>query len=234
MQESSYTTKCGKDVLINREFRFKRLTLKFSKRKNSYVVTAPFFVSLEKIIAFIESAKSWFAKVEHVKKSEAIKKITPGQCINVLGQSLQVNFYPNPKSLTLISNDILEVHGSSSKFEIILLSYLKNLAKEKCFHYSSIYAKELKVEFHKLTVKEMRTRFGSCTSRKHLNYCWRIVMAPEHILAYLCAHEVAHLKEMNHSKKFWKLVEKICPDYKSSRKWLKQHGHELYKNFHKA
>lgn len=231
MPSNSYITECGKSILINREFRFRRLTLKFSRRENAYIVTAPFFVSFKKITAFIESAKAWFVKIENAKTQESAKKVTPGQSISVLGKLLRVDFFPNPKPLVLLKNDTIEVHGTLSKFETILLGYLKNLAKEKCTHYSSEYAQKLKVEFNRVTVKEMRTRFGSCTSHKHLNYCWRIIFAPEHILAYLCAHEVAHLKEMNHSEKFWKLVESLCPDYKSSRKWLKQHGNELYQKF---
>lgn len=231
MQSNSYITECGKSILINREFRFRRLTLKFSRKKNAYVITAPLFVSFKKITTFIESAKSWFAKVEATHTPELVKKITPGQYITVLGQSMQVNFFPNPKPLVLLNDDTIEVHGTLSKFETILISHLKSLANEKCLHYSSQYAKKLKVEFNKVVVKEMRTRFGSCTSHKHLNYCWRIIFAPEHILAYLCAHEVSHLKQMNHSEKFWELVESLCPDYKNSRKWLKQHGNELYQKF---
>lgn len=223
-----YTTDCGKSIFIERKFRFRRLTLKFSRKKNSYVVTAPMFVSFEKIIDFIESAKSWFTKAEAAHTQESAKKIAPGQSISFLGQPMPVHFFPNPKPLVLINGNTIEVHGMLSKFETILLTHLKNLAKEKCIFYTSQYAKKLKVEFNKITIKEMRTRFGSCTSHKHLNYCWRIIMAPEEVLSYLCAHEVAHLKEMNHSKKFWDIVEGLCPDYKASRKWLKQHGHELY------
>lgn len=231
MAPQFYTTVCGKNVLIKHKIRLKKLTLSFSKSQKAFVVTAPLFVSFSKIAEFIDGAKHWFSKVETVQQQEVTEKITPGSFISVLGKSLRVDFYPNPKSLVIEKEGVLEIHGITTKFESILVTHLKNLATEKCTQYSHEYAKKLKVEFATIAVKDMRTRFGSCTSHKHLNYCWRVVMAPEHILAYLCAHEVAHLKEMNHSKNFWKLVENLCPDYKISRKWLKQHGHKLYQNF---
>lgn len=231
MLSHSYITACGKNVLIVRKPQLKRLTLKFSNPKKSYVVTAPLFVSFSKIAEFIDSAKQWFLKVEASQQQEKSKKIIPGQFISVLGESVRVDFFPNPKSMVIAKDGALEVHGIVSKIESILSGYLKDLAKEKCLQYSSQYAKILNVEFEKLTVKDMRTRFGSCTSHRHLNYCWRVIMAPEPVLAYLCAHEVAHLKEMNHGKNFWALVEKLCPNYQSLRKWLKQHGQGLYQKF---
>lgn len=218
-------------MLIKRKIRLKKLTLRFSKSQKAFVVTAPLFVSFSKIAEFIDGAKHWFSKVETVQQQEVTQKITPGSFISVLGKSLRVDFYPNPKSLVIEKEGVLEVHGVVSKFESILVTHLKNLATEKYTQHSHEYAKKLKVEFAKIAVKDMRTRFGSCTSHKHLNYCWRVVMAPDPVLAYLCAHEVAHLKEMNHSKNFWALVSQLCPDYQNLRKWLKQNGQKLYQNF---
>ncbi len=195
------------------------------------MVTAPLFVSFSKITDFIDSAKQWFLKVETSQPQKEMKKVAPGQSIPVLGKLMRVDFFPNPKQVVVAKEEVIEVHGIASKFESILANYLKDLAKKKCTHYSNQYAKMLNVEFERLAIKDMTTRFGSCTSHRHLNYCWRVVMAPEPVLAYLCAHEVAHLKEMNHSKKFWALVEQLCPNYQSLRKWLKQHGQELYQRF---
>lgn len=195
------------------------------------MVTAPLFVSFAKIAEFIDSAKQWFLKVETAQQQEESKKIIPGQFISVLGKPMRVDFFSNPKPVVIVKDNVIEVHGITSKFESILVDYLKGLAVEKCTYYSHEYAKKINVQFEKIAVKDMTTRFGSCTSHRHLNYCWRVIMAPESVLAYLCAHEVAHLKEMNHGKKFWALVEQLCPNYQSLRKWLKQNGQELYQKF---
>lgn len=226
-----YTTACGKSVLIQRKIRLKRLTLRFSKKQKSFVVTAPSLISFSKITRFIDNAQDWFAKAELHYQQKMPQAIIPGQFLFVLGKSVRVDFIPSPKTMVLLKNDVLEVHGVLSKFGQLLINYLRDLAYEKFSYYSFEYAKTIGVKFKKLVIKDMTTRFGSCTSHGNLNYCWRVVMAPEPVLAYLCAHEVSHLKEMNHSKKFWSHVEQLCPDYKNLQKWLKFHGKELFSLF---
>ena len=152
----------------------------------------------------------------------------PGQTIQLLGNNVTLEFVEDCKVKVILKNDVLKVHGVRSKFKQQVMKFLKDLAFKKLSEYSNLYAKKLGVNIAKITVKEMSSRYGSCTSIGNLNYCWRIVLAPEPVLAYLCAHEVSHLKEMNHSKTFWMHVASLCPDYLSSRKWLKQNGKELY------
>ena len=80
------------------------------------------------------------------------------------------------------------------------------------------------VNYDKLTVKLQKTRFGSCSTKKNLNFNAVIALMPKDISDYVIVHELAHLKHMNHSASFWKEVEKIIPDYKDKRKWLKENG----------
>ncbi len=233
MQEQSYTTLCGKTVLVQRKIGLKRMTLRFSKKQKAFVVTAPILVPFSTVSRFIDGAKAWFTKVDlyqqqNLQQQNGSRIIEPGQSISILGNLVRVDFIPSPKLKVSLNNEVLEVHGVRSKFEQHLKKYLKNLAYEKLSHYSHEYAQILGVAFKKIAVKEMKTRFGSCTSVGNLNYCWRLIFAPEPVLAYLCAHEVSHLKEMNHSKKFWANVELLCPNYKHFQKWLKQNGKGLF------
>lgn len=228
MQQHLYTTTCGKTVLVKRKFGLKRLTLRFSKRQKAFVVSAPIFTSFSSITDFIDGAGAWFAKVDRYHQQAKPRMIVPGQMIPLLGKSVRVNFIESCQEKVLLVNGILEVYGVRSKFEKLLIKHLKGIAFEKFTHYSNLYAQNLSVSFKKLVVKEMKTRFGSCTSLGNLNYSWRVIFAPEPILAYLCAHEVCHLKEMNHSKRFWKLVGLLCPAYKQHKKWLKEQGKELF------
>lgn len=80
----------------------------------------------------------------------------------------------------------------------------------------------------KITVKDTSSRWGSCSVRGNLNFSWRLVLAPPHILDYLVIHELAHLKEMNHSARFWALVAEKCPDYRNHMAWLKSCGKQLF------
>ncbi len=89
------------------------------------------------------------------------------------------------------------------------------------------YAKELDVTYGRVTIRHQKTRWGSCSTKHNLNFNCLLMLAPEHVREYVIVHEVSHLIEMNHSKRFWKLVEKMLPDYKESQKWLKEKGIEL-------
>lgn len=85
----------------------------------------------------------------------------------------------------------------------------------------------LNLDFKRVFIRDQKTRWGSCSQRKNLNFNWRLVMAPLQVIDYIVAHELLHLIQPDHSKKFWSLVERICPDYKDCRKWLKTNGHRL-------
>lgn len=90
-----------------------------------------------------------------------------------------------------------------------------------------LYAKQAGVSPGRITVREQKTRWGSCSSRGNLNFNWKLVMAPLEILDYVVIHELCHMKELNHSAAFWSQVQKQCPHYKSHRKWLREKGHTL-------
>ena len=78
-----------------------------------------------------------------------------------------------------------------------------------------------------ITIRDQKSRWGSCSSHGTLSFNYRLMMAPPHILDYVVVHELCHLTHMNHSKEFWSMVESILPDYKECKKWLKEHGNEL-------
>ena len=83
------------------------------------------------------------------------------------------------------------------------------------------WAPVLNLEYRRIFVKDQRTLWGSCSGRKNLNFNWRLAAAPPEALDYVVIHELCHLREMNHSKRFWDLVGAACPDYKARRKWLR-------------
>lgn len=90
------------------------------------------------------------------------------------------------------------------------------------------YARQMQVSYGTITIREQKTRWGSCSSRGNLNFNWRLILAPEPVLDYVVIHELAHRKEMNHSAGFWGIVEEMMPDYRQYRGWLKQYGDCLY------
>ncbi len=81
--------------------------------------------------------------------------------------------------------------------------------------------------FSRIQIRDQKTRWGSCSAKGTLSFNWRLMLAPPAVLDYVVVHELCHLTYMNHSAAFWALVEKVCPDYRIHRRWLKEHGQEL-------
>lgn len=106
--------------------------------------------------------------------------------------------------------------------------YLRKAAREAFDRAVTYYCDQLGVAVRRVTIKDTRSRWGSCTSDGRLAFSWRLIMAPEAVLDYVAAHECAHLLEMNHSPRFWAHVARCRPDWKAERAWLRRHGSTLH------
>ena len=110
-----------------------------------------------------------------------------------------------------------------------LRAFYKLRARDVLVPASERYADLLGRQIGRVTLRDTRSRWGSCTSQGNLMYSWRLAMAPVPVQDYVAAHEVCHLAEMNHSRAFWRLVEQVCPDYNLHRQWLRTHGAGLHR-----
>lgn len=90
-----------------------------------------------------------------------------------------------------------------------------------------LYAGQMQVGYGRITIREQKTRWGSCSAKGNLNFNWRLVLAPEQVLDYVVVHELAHRKYMNHSKAFYDVVAEVMPDYRQWQKWLKENGWKI-------
>ena len=97
----------------------------------------------------------------------------------------------------------------------------------RVMHYLQFTGGEVKA----IRIKDQKTRWGSCSSLHNLNFNWRLIMAPGEVLDYVVVHELCHLTHMNHSRDFWNMVEKVMPDYRVYRKWLKDNGNRLFMKY---
>lgn len=120
--------------------------------------------------------------------------------------------------------------SASAGFDESRIPLLKEQARAAFEEKAVKFGKLMGVQPARITVKDQKTLWGSCSSKQNINLNWRLIMMPEEILDYVVVHELAHLKQMNHSKTFWKEVEKILPDYKRCREWLKLNGLNYQRN----
>ena len=105
--------------------------------------------------------------------------------------------------------------------------YYRNLAREVLGAWTGYYARNMGVTYGRISIREQKTRWGSCSSVGNLNYNWKLVLMPPGVLDYVVVHELAHRREMNHSAAFWKVVATWMPDYKKYRKWLRDNGNQF-------
>jgi predicted metal-dependent hydrolase len=113
-------------------------------------------------------------------------------------------------------------------FESRLLRFFKDQAREELIDRVATHAVTLGVKPVKIQVKELRSRWGSCSVDGVLSFSWRLILAPPYVLDYLAAHETAHLREMNHSRRFWTQVKRCMADFERGRDWLHEHGCALH------
>ncbi len=115
--------------------------------------------------------------------------------------------------------------NSSTQLKAFLKTRARDALAAPVAHYAGILGQEV----HRITLRDTRSRWGSCTAQGHLMFSWRLVMAPPEVLDYVAAHEVAHLVEMNHSARFWAVVARLRPDYQTQRDWLRREGAGLHR-----
>ena len=100
----------------------------------------------------------------------------------------------------------------------------RRLAKEKIRSRVAFFAERVGVDYGKITIKDTKSRWGSCSYQGNLNFCWRLILAPDEVLDYIVVHELCHRLEMNHSERFWAEVGQVLPEYEKSKEWLKENG----------
>ena len=213
------------DVILKPRCGSKSLKLYRGNQINGFILSHPPHIPESLVEDFLDKHKGWILK--EVKDQEPPITLTPGHPFLFFGEPL------------ILTPDPLRVKGAHKVGGQIFLDVLSKTAekdleallKKEAFHFfereSRTFADLSGLSFEKVSVRDGRTRWGSCSSAKTLSYSWRLGFAPEKVARYVAAHEVAHLKEMNHSPKFWSLVERLDPLYKTHKLWLQKHGKTL-------
>jgi predicted metal-dependent hydrolase len=217
-------------VTLKRNRNARRIILRLDPRTEGIVLTVPWTTSYEAALDFAASQAAWIWAQS--QRMVAPVRFLPGSCVPLRGVEHAIVHRAGARRPVWVEAGEppnLCVSGDPAHAERRAADWLKAQARQDLRTATRGYAARMGVEFASLTVRDTRSRWGSCSSTRALSYSWRLVLAPPFVLDYVAAHEVAHLIEMNHGRAFWTLVEAHCPRAGEARRWLKVHGRALHR-----
>jgi len=213
------------EVLLRRSARARRLSLRISRLDGRATLTLPKRVPEREGLAFLRDREDWLRK--HLSAIEPEVQAELGGTVPFRGAPL-----------TLVGGDVKRAKLDGDRLVLPddpamsgkrTAAFLKLQARDALAAASDRYAAALGKSYGKISLRDTRSRWGSCSSAGDLMYSWRLIMAPPEVLDYVAAHEVAHLQHMDHSPRFWGVVETLFPGHKACRTWLRNNGGSLHR-----
>jgi predicted metal-dependent hydrolase len=222
----------GREILVHfkKMAQSKRLRLRVNKDGKSVIVTMPKSQNIGAALKFAQNAKSWIQ--EQLSKHEIAQPFVIGGDIPIFGKKTILQIAAPRSKMILLQGEAVQtlIIGSlPENFSEKTKSALKKLAHEAALTHVKIFEPKLEKQITKLRITDTKSRWGSCSHDGVVSLCWRLVFAPIDVFHYVLAHELAHLTQMNHSPKFWQEVERLMPNYKIHRDWLRKNGMMLHR-----
>jgi len=218
-------------VRLRRHSRARRYTLRIHAASRDVVLTMPPRGSVKQAGEFAQKNGAWIAA--RLRRLPDAMPFAHGTLLPLRGVSHRIDHRKSIRGTVWIETGadmpLLCVAGEAPHLPRRVRDFLKREAKRDLETASGTAAQALGVTIKRVSVRDQSSRWGSCSSTGVLSYSWRLILAPSFVLDYLAVHEVAHLIEMNHSRRFWRLVEKICPDIGRAKAWLDAHGADLHR-----
>jgi predicted metal-dependent hydrolase len=216
---------CRVPVTLRVRPRARNLVLRLDARTGGAVVTLPPGVPPEDGFALARRRGAWI-----LERLVALPQRVPfaeGAVIPYLGADHRVRHLEGTRGAVWRANGEIHVAGRVEHLPRRLTDWLRAEARRETGQRAHDYAGRLGLAPGRITVRDTRSRWGSCAADGGLSFCWRLILAPEPVLDYVVAHEVAHLMAMDHGPRFWRTVERLVPDVSAPRAWLKRHGASL-------
>src|SRR5262245_3412769 len=221
-------------VEVRRHPGARRLTLRVSNTRRWVVVTLPAQCRMEEADKFLRSHLEWVR--ERLGSVPEPVPFVHGASIPLRGVPYRLRFMGPQSGRAVVrvadgagKMPTLEVSGRAEHAARRLMDWLLGQARADLEQRAATHARALGVHVRRICLRDQTTRWGSCSISGLLSFSWRLILAPPHVLNYVAAHEVAHLREMNHGPQFWKLVARLVPELEAARRWLRHHGCDLHR-----
>lgn len=216
----------GQPVTLKRSARATRLSLKVDMASGQPVLSAPPHVPRRELTRFLASQEGWLA--QQLAKRPPRIRLVAGARFPYRGREHRVAHGAGYPRSPACSDGEIRLGGPADLVEARLMRWLRSEARTAIAAAADRHAAALGVAVTGVSVRDTKSRWGSCSSAGRLNFSWRLILAPDTVLDYVVAHEVAHRREMNHSKRFWALVDGLAGDRRDAQAWLKRHGPALF------
>jgi predicted metal-dependent hydrolase len=210
------------NVHWRRSNRARRVSLRIDPRDGAVVVTLPLRAGRAAGMALLMDHAAWVAA--RLAALPAAVDFRDGAAVPLDGTPIRIRHRPDARGGAWIENGEIHVSGAAEFLPRRLGDFLRAEARRRFTLLVAEKAEAAGLGARRIVVKDTRSRWGSCTPEGTLMFCWRLVMAPPFVQEYVAAHEVAHLRHMNHGKRFWALVNRLTPHTDAAITWLHEHG----------
>lgn len=214
------------EVLLKPSTRTRRLSLRISRLDGRVTLSLPTGLRRSEAEAFVAEKAEWIRG--HLADVPDEIAPMPGGTLLFEGRSLSIVAAPR-RSVTLTNTGIEVPERQVETTPARVAAFLKHHARERLVEASERHAAAIGRQPGRITLRDTRSRWGSCSHEGNLMYSWRLVMAPPPVLDYVAAHEVAHMVHMDHSSAFWAQVEALFPDHRAQRRWLRENSSLLHR-----
>jgi predicted metal-dependent hydrolase len=212
------------DIILRRSARSRRFSLRVSRLDGRVTLSLPLRAREAEAMAFARAQEDWLRAA--LTRMALPAAVGIGTVLPVEGRMLTVE--AGTGRGVRVEGEALVVPGETAQAGARVAGFLKAQARARLSAASGHYAALLVVGFSRLTLRDTRSRWGSCSAAGGLMYSWRLILAPPSVLSYVAAHEVAHLVQMNHSPAFWAVVGRLYPGWQAERRWLHDQGQALH------
>ncbi|HEU0155432.1 MAG TPA: SprT family zinc-dependent metalloprotease [Stellaceae bacterium] len=227
MRHRALALDLGAPLAVRVSVRARRVTLRIHPAERRVELTLPRGAAATTALRFLAAQRGWIEA-----RLQALPPPVPfveGALVPVLGVLHRVRRESDAGAPPVaIADGEIRVKGEPAHLARRLRDHLAGMAREELARRSRPLAQQIGRRVARVSVRDTRSRWGSCSGSGNLSFNWRLIFAPEPVIDYVVAHEVAHLAEMNHGPRFWRLVESLVPDARSPRLWLKRHRNRLF------
>jgi predicted metal-dependent hydrolase len=218
------------EIAVRRSARARRILLQLDPTGGPPELVLPRRASLAEGITFAQERAAWLQRLLRRRPDRVL--LDDGATVPLFGVPRRIVWQGEGRRRVAVEDGRLCVTGPREDVPVRVYTWLRRQAEPAIAPRARALSTRIGRDAGRITIRDTRSRWGSCSPSGRLSFSWRLVMAPETVLDYVVAHEVAHLVHLNHGPSFWRLVDELCDGCAPARDWLRTHGPGLHRYVH--